>query len=125
MGWDTAIRLSICNPLSVAAFADSATNPSASQIWITDVIIVSPEDLEEIEQGSVLIENGRIVHLASIPGIRFEVSFGPAEGKPHSHWPIPKLRSRFATRKPQGRCPTLCPRVTATNIPTCSQGQRD
>lgn len=146
-GWDTAIRLSICNPLSVAAFAASATNPSASQIWITDVIIVSPEDLEDIEQGSVLIENGRIVrverkigvkkpagatvvseeqflipglidsyvHLASIPGVRFEVSFGPAEGKPHSHWPIPKLRSRFATRKQQGRCPAL---VLASPPPT-------
>lgn len=100
---------------SIAAFADSAANQSASRIWITDVTIISPENLDHIGKGSVLIENGRIVrierkrgvkkpagavvvsgkgqflipglidshvHLASIPGMRFEVSFDPAEGKP-------------------------------------------
>ena len=94
-------------------------NPSRSQApdrtWITEVRIISPEKLDHVETGSVLIENGRIVrvarekgakkpagatvvsgegqflipglidshvHLASIPGMRPEVNFGPAEAKP-------------------------------------------
>jgi predicted amidohydrolase YtcJ len=100
---------------SVAIFAHSASNRSASRIWIADVTIISPENLDHIGTGSVLIENGRIVrvdrrvgskkpagatlvsgrgsflipglidshvHLASIPGMSWEVSFGPAENKP-------------------------------------------
>ena len=46
--------------LSVLAFADSGPNQSANRVWITDVIIVSPESLDHIEKGSVLIVNGRI-----------------------------------------------------------------
>jgi len=100
---------------SVGALADSASDQRATRTWITDVTIISPESLDHIGKGSVLIENGRIVrvernerakkplnatlvpgkgrflipglidshvHLASIPGMRFEVSFGPAEAKP-------------------------------------------
>lgn len=48
---------------SVAAFADSASNQTASRTWITDVTIISPENLDHIEKGSVLIENGRIVRV--------------------------------------------------------------
>jgi len=95
---------------SVAAFAGSPPNQSASRIWITDVTIVSPESLDHVVEGSVLIEDGRIVrverkkgtkkpdgatvvsgkgqflipglidshvHLASIPGVTYEMSFGP------------------------------------------------
>jgi imidazolonepropionase-like amidohydrolase len=47
--------------LSVAAFADSASSQAAGRTWITDVTIISPENLDHIEKGSVLIENGRIV----------------------------------------------------------------
>jgi imidazolonepropionase-like amidohydrolase len=47
--------------LSVAAFAGSASDQAASKILITDVTIISPENLDHIEKGSVLIENGRIV----------------------------------------------------------------
>ena len=47
--------------LSGAAFAQPASNqPETSRIWITDVTIVSPEDLDHLAKGSVLIENGRI-----------------------------------------------------------------
>jgi hypothetical protein len=100
---------------SVVAFADSAWDQTAARTWIADVTIISPENLDHIGKGSVLIEDGRIVriernegakkplgatpvsgkgqflipglidshvHLASIPGMRFEVSFGPAEDKP-------------------------------------------
>src|SRR5271157_3450615 len=99
---------------SVAAFAGSASNRGASQIWITDVTIISPENLDHIAEGNVLIEDGRIVsverrkgtkkpagatvvsgkgqflipglidshvHLASIPGVQFEMSLGPDAAK--------------------------------------------
>jgi hypothetical protein len=101
--------------LPVAAIAQPAPNQAPDRTWITDVTIISPEKLDHIEEGSVLIENGRIVrverkkglkkpagatvvsgegqflipglidshvHLASIPGMRPEVAFGPAEAKP-------------------------------------------
>jgi len=101
--------------LPVAAIAQPAPNQKPDRTWITDVTIISPEKLDHIEKGSVLIENGHIVrverktgakkpagatvvsgegqflipglidshvHLASVPGMRPEVNFGPAEGKP-------------------------------------------
>jgi len=50
--------------LSVAAFARPAANePEPSRIWITDVTIVSPENLTDLAKGSVLIGNGRIVRV--------------------------------------------------------------
>jgi imidazolonepropionase-like amidohydrolase len=94
--------------------ADSTLGQAANRTWITDVTIVSPENLDQIGTGSVLVENGRIVrierkagpkkpagvtvvsgkglflipglidshvHLASVPGISLEASFGP-ESKP-------------------------------------------
>src|SRR5262249_15757452 len=95
-------------------FAGAGSNEGTNRTWITDVTIISPENLEHIGTGSVLIENGRIVrvdrkaapkktasaimvsgkglflipglidshvHLASIPGLPAEMSFGPAGGK--------------------------------------------
>ena len=49
--------------LPVAAIAQSAQNQAAGRTWITDVSIISPEKLDHIEKGSVLIENGRIVRV--------------------------------------------------------------
>jgi hypothetical protein len=46
----------------VTIFAGSSSQP-ANRTWITDVTIISPENLDHIEEGSVLIENGRIVHV--------------------------------------------------------------
>ncbi len=99
----------------VAANAQSSPRQARERTWITEVQIISPENLSHIETGSVLIEDGRIarvernkgaknpagvkivsgkgqylipglidshVHLASIPGIRPEVNFGPEESKP-------------------------------------------
>jgi imidazolonepropionase-like amidohydrolase len=101
--------------LPVAAIAQPSPNQEPQRIWITDVRILSPEKLDHIDKGSVLIEDGRIVrverregakkpagvtvvsgegqflipglidshvHLASVPGARPEVSFGPADAKP-------------------------------------------
>jgi hypothetical protein len=101
--------------LLAAAIAQPSQSQASDRTWITDVRIISPEKLDHIEKGSVLVENGRIVrverktgakkpagatvvygegqflipglidshvHVASIPGIRAEVNFGPAEAKP-------------------------------------------
>jgi imidazolonepropionase-like amidohydrolase len=101
--------------LPAVASAQASPDHPAEQIWITDVRILSPENLDHIDKGSVLIENGRIVrverkegakkpagatvisgegqflipglidshvHLASIPGIKPDMNFGPAESKP-------------------------------------------
>jgi imidazolonepropionase-like amidohydrolase len=51
--------------LSVVAFARPASNESTPRrIWITDVTIVSPENLADLSRGSVLIENERITRVA-------------------------------------------------------------
>jgi imidazolonepropionase-like amidohydrolase len=93
---------------SIVSFA--APKPAPRPIWITDVTIVSPENLTHLARGSVLIENGRIarverkastkppagaavvsgnggflipglidshVHLASVPGVPFELNLNP------------------------------------------------
>lgn len=48
---------------SVLAFADSGPSQSPNRVWITDVVILSPERLDHIEKGSVLVENGRITRV--------------------------------------------------------------
>src|SRR5664280_1495536 len=100
---------------SVAALIAAASNPGTSRIWISEVTIISPENLDHIGEGNVLIEDGRIVsverkkgrkkpagatvvsgkgqflipglidshvHLASVPGVPLEMSFGPDADKP-------------------------------------------
>ncbi len=52
---------------SAHAVADSGPIESKDRIWITDVFIVSPENLDHIEKGSVLIENGRITRIERNP----------------------------------------------------------
>src|SRR5580704_6984059 len=49
--------------ISVAAFAGSGSKPKPDRIWITDAILISPENLDHIEKGSVLIEDGRITRV--------------------------------------------------------------
>ena len=41
-------------------FAGSDSNQPTNRVWITDILIVSPENLDHIEKASVLIEDGRI-----------------------------------------------------------------
>jgi hypothetical protein len=98
------------------ALAQRAASQTPGRTLITDVYIISPESLDRVEKGSVLIENGHIVrvergiqsaikpanatvvpgggrflipglidshvHLAFVPGVRPEVSFGPLESRP-------------------------------------------
>jgi imidazolonepropionase-like amidohydrolase len=48
--------------LSVVTFVGSASSQQGpGRILITDVTIISPENLDHIAEGNVLIENGRIV----------------------------------------------------------------
>src|SRR5690348_12295099 len=50
--------------VSVATTASPAgTTQDPSRVWITDVHIVSPEHLDQIAAGSVLIENDRIARV--------------------------------------------------------------
>lgn len=49
--------------VSVTAFASSGSKPGPDRVWITDAVIISPENLDHIEKGSVLIEDGRIVRV--------------------------------------------------------------
>jgi imidazolonepropionase-like amidohydrolase len=49
--------------LSAVVVAGSACGQAANPTWITDVTIISPENLDHIGTGSVLIENGRIARV--------------------------------------------------------------
>jgi len=50
--------------LAVTILANSALGQATSRTWIADVTITSPENLENVTVGSVLIEDGRIVRVA-------------------------------------------------------------
>ena len=56
--------------LPVAAIAQPSPNQAPDRTWITDVRIISPEKLDHIEKGSVLIENGRIVRVERKTGAK-------------------------------------------------------
>jgi hypothetical protein len=43
---------------SLLALGDSGSGSKPERVWITDVFIVSPENLDHIEKGSMLIEDG-------------------------------------------------------------------
>jgi imidazolonepropionase-like amidohydrolase len=55
--------------LSVGSVARPTSQP-ANRIWIADVTIVSPERLDQIETGSVLMESGRIVSIERQKGAK-------------------------------------------------------
>jgi imidazolonepropionase-like amidohydrolase len=66
---------------SVVALANPASTQAASQTWITDVTIISPENLDHIETGSVLIESGRIVSVERKTGAKKPVGATVVSGK--------------------------------------------
>jgi imidazolonepropionase-like amidohydrolase len=49
--------------LTALVSAHSQSNSKTNRQWITDVYIVSPENLDHIKKGNVLIENGRIARV--------------------------------------------------------------
>jgi imidazolonepropionase-like amidohydrolase len=62
---------------SVAAIAGQ----TSSRTWISDVTIISPERLDRIETGSVLIEDGRIVRVERGPGAKKPAGATVVSGK--------------------------------------------
>jgi hypothetical protein len=53
---------------ALASLAQAPANsPPATQTWITDVTILSPENLEHPATGTVVIENGRILRIDRAP----------------------------------------------------------
>src|ERR1700680_5087379 len=66
---------------SIVAIADPASSQVASRTWITDVTIISPEQLDHIGQGSVLIENGRIVSVERKKGAKKPAGAAVVSGK--------------------------------------------
>jgi imidazolonepropionase-like amidohydrolase len=72
--------------LAPAAYGQiEKTNP----VWITDVIIISPEKLNHIDKGSVLIKDGRIVSVERNP--RAKKPAGAAVFSGHGEYLIPGL----------------------------------
>jgi imidazolonepropionase-like amidohydrolase len=65
----------------LAAFAASSSNQSQGRIWITDVTIISPENLDHVMVGSVLIEDGRIVRVERKKGARVPPGASVISGK--------------------------------------------
>jgi len=54
---------------------------AAEAVWITNVKLVSPEKLDRIETGSVLIEDGRIAAVRRGPGQRMPAGARRVDGK--------------------------------------------
>jgi imidazolonepropionase-like amidohydrolase len=66
---------------SVVAVAGRDSNQAASRKWITEVTIISPEKLDHVEIGSVLIENGRIVRVERRKGAKKPTGATVVSGK--------------------------------------------
>ena len=61
------LLMTLFSALAPAAFGQiEKTNP----VWITDVVIVSPENLNHIDKGSVLIKDGRILTVERNPRVK-------------------------------------------------------
>ena len=66
---------------SVSSIAGQASKQAASRTWIADVTIISPESLDHIEKGSVLIEDGRIVRVERRQGAKAPAGATVISGK--------------------------------------------
>jgi imidazolonepropionase-like amidohydrolase len=65
----------------VGAMAQPAPKGVARRTWITDVTIVSPEKLDRVETGSVLIDDGRIVRVERKAGVKAPAGATVVDGK--------------------------------------------
>ena len=72
------LLLSICGAALLAAFSPAQ---DASRIWIADVTIISPENLDHISTGSVLLEGGRIVRVERKTGAKPPANVTVVAGK--------------------------------------------
>jgi hypothetical protein len=96
--------------LPVAAIAQANPNHEPDRTWITDVNIVSPEKLDHIENGSVLIEDGQIVRVerrTNAKPARATVVFGKrtvSDSRPHRlyvHLTLLPMSDDQAASKPE------------------------
>jgi imidazolonepropionase-like amidohydrolase len=74
---------------SALASAASGQNQNTNLVWITDVVILSPENLNHIDKGSVLIKDGRIVSVERNP--RAKKPSGAVVFSGHGGYLIPGL----------------------------------
>ena len=65
----------------VAAVAGQTLEQAANRTWITDVTILSPERLDRVKTGSVLIEDGRIVRVERKEGAKKPAGATVVSGK--------------------------------------------
>jgi imidazolonepropionase-like amidohydrolase len=73
-----SVSASFLSAIALAGFAfGQATNPT----WIADVTIISPENLDHIATGSVLIESGRIARMERGPAPKKPVGATIVSGK--------------------------------------------
>lgn len=71
--WSMKVKIfaiTFASLLSVVVNPQAAPNQAPDRTWITDVNVISPEKLDHIEKGNVLIENGRIVRVERGKGAR-------------------------------------------------------
>ena len=66
---------------SVVAAAGQVAEQGAGRTWISDVTIVSPERLDHVQTGSVLIEDGRIVRVDRKEGTKKPAGATVVSGK--------------------------------------------
>ncbi len=79
--WMKLIAVTFASFFSVVAFAGSSPGEAASQTWITDVTIISPDNLDHIGLGSVLIKDGRIARIERGRGTKKPVGATVVSGK--------------------------------------------
>lgn len=75
--------------LSVFTSAQSVSSPSPQRVWISDAVILSPDNLNRIEKGSVLIEDGTIVRIERNQSAKAPVGAAVIDG--HGQYLIPGL----------------------------------
>ena len=66
---------------SVDAAAGQVAEQGAGRTWISDVTIVSPERLDHVQTGSVLIEDGHIVRVERKEGAKKPAGATVVSGK--------------------------------------------
>jgi imidazolonepropionase-like amidohydrolase len=105
------VVVSLALLLSVGGTANPASGQATSRTWITDVTIVSPEKLDQVQTGSVLIEDGRIARVERNKEVKQTAGATVVSGKgqflipglidSHVHLAsLPGMNDAVAERKP-------------------------
>jgi imidazolonepropionase-like amidohydrolase len=79
--WRKIFAVVFASLFPVLALAGQTSKQAASRTWITDVTIISPENLDHIGTGSVLIEGGRIVRVERKQGAKRPAGATVVSGK--------------------------------------------